>query len=86
MSEFAFDTELDHLITASDVARRNQPLLTIDDDLENALKLMRDSGDDYIPVVENHKTMKFLGCVRQVRIMSAYNRALIENRREQLIP
>lgn len=82
MSEFAFDTELDHLITASDVARRNPPVLTIDEDLENALNLMRDSGDDYLPVIENYETMKFLGCVRQGQIMSAYNRALIENRRE----
>jgi len=82
MSEFAFDTELDNLITASDVARRNPPVLTIDENLENALNLMRDSGDDCLPVVENHETMKFLGCVRQGLIMSAYNRALIENRRE----
>ena len=82
MSEFAFDTELDYLITASDVARRNPLVLTSDEDLEKALNLIRDSGDDYLPVVENHETMKFLGCVRQGRIMSAYNRALIENRRE----
>jgi len=82
MSEFAFDTELDHLITAIDVARRHPPVLTIDEDLENALGLMRDSGDDYLPVVENHETMKFLGCVRKGLIMSVYNRALIENRRE----
>ncbi len=82
MSEFAFDTELDHLITATDVARRHPPVLTIDEDLENALGLMRDSGDDYLPVVENHETMKFLGCVRKGLIMSVYNRALIENRRE----
>ena len=82
MSEFAFDTELDHFIPASDVARRNPPVLTIDENLENALNLMRDSGDDCLPVVENHETMKCLGCVRQGLIMSAYNRALIENRRE----
>ena len=82
MSEFAFDTELDHLITASDVARRNQPVLAGDEDLEKALTLMRDNGEDYLPVVENHETMKFLGCVRQGRVMSAYNRALIENRHE----
>jgi CIC family chloride channel protein len=81
MSEFAFDTELDHLITASDVARRNPAVLAGDEDLEKALSLMRDNGEDYISVVENHETMKFLGCVRQGRVMSAYNRALIESRR-----
>jgi CIC family chloride channel protein len=82
MSEFAFDTELDHLITASDVARRNPPALAGDEDLEKALTLMRDNGEDYVPVVENHETRKFLGCIRQGQLMSAYNRALIESRRE----
>jgi CIC family chloride channel protein len=82
MSEFAFDTELDHLITASDVARQDPPVLAGDEDLEKALSLMRDNGEDYVPVVENHETMKFLGCIRQGRVMSAYNRALIQNRRE----
>jgi len=81
MSEFAFDTELDHLITASDVARRNPAVLAGDEDLEKALSLMRDNGEDYISVVENYETMKFLGCVRQGQVMSAYNRALIESRR-----
>jgi len=82
MSEFAFDTELDYLITASDVAKRNPPVLAVDEGLERALTLMRETGEDYLPVVENHETMKFLGCVRQGQLMSAYNRALIENRRE----
>jgi len=83
MSEFAFDTELDHLITASDVARRHPPVLAGNEDLEKALTLMRDNGEECVAVVENRETMKFLGCVRQGRVMSAYNRALLENRREE---
>ena len=71
------------MITASDVARRNPPVLAGDEDLEKALTLMRDNGEKYVAVVENRETMKFLGCVRQGRVMSAYNRALLENRREE---
>jgi len=44
---------------------------------------MRDNGEEYVAVVENRETMKFLGCVRQGRAMSAYNRALLANRREE---
>jgi CIC family chloride channel protein len=83
MSEFAFDFELDQLITASDVARRHPPVLTACDDLETAMTIMRDNGEEYIAVVESRDNMQFLGCVREGRVMSAYNRALVENRREE---
>jgi len=83
MSEFAFDPELDQLITASDVARRHPPVLAAGDDLETAMTTMRDNGEEYIAVVENRDNMKFLGCVREGRVMSAYNRALVAHRREE---
>lgn len=83
MSEFAFDPEIDPLITATDVARRHPPILAADDDLETALITMRDTGEEYIAVVDNKESMKFLGCVRETRVMSAYNRALVDNRREE---
>lgn len=83
MSEFAFDTELDHLITASDVARRHPPVVAIEENLERALTLMRDTGEEYLAVVENRENFKFLGCLRQGWVMSAYNRALLEHRREE---
>ena len=83
MSEFAFDPEIDSLITATDVARRHPPVLAAVDDLETAMTIMRDTGEEYIAVVENHENMKFLGCVREGRVMSAYNRALVENRQEE---
>ncbi len=83
MSEFAFDSELDQLITASDVARRHPPVLACTDDLETAMTTMRDTGEEYIAVIEDRKGMKFMGCVREGRVMSAYNRALVESRREE---
>lgn len=83
MSEFAFDPELDQLITASDVARRHPPVLAATDDLETAMQIMRESGEECIAVVEMRDNMMFMGCVREGRVMSAYNRALIETRREE---
>ncbi len=68
---------------ATDVARRPPPVLAAVDDLETAMTIMRDTGEEYIAVVENHENMKFLGCVREGRVMSAYNRALVENRQEE---
>lgn len=83
MSEFAFDPELDQLITAFDVARRHPPVLSAADDLETATEIFRENGEDCIAVVEDRESLKFLGCVRQGRVMDAYNRALIESRREE---
>jgi chloride channel protein, CIC family len=83
MSEFAFDSELDQLVTASDVARRHPPMLAACDNLETAMMIMRDNGEEYIAVVEDIDNMKFVGFVREGRVMSAYNRALVENRREE---
>ena len=83
MSEFAFDPSLDTLVTASDIARRHPTILAGDDNLEAALGLMHDSGEEYIAIVEDRDSMMFLGCVREGRVMSAYNRALVEARREE---
>ncbi len=83
MSEFAFHRELDQLLTASDVARRRPPVLAADDNLETALKIMRDSGEDYLGVVENREAMTFIGCLRKSRVMDVYNRTLIDSQREE---
>jgi len=83
LSEVAFDHEFDDLIRASDVARMHPPVLAIDDDLETAIKLMRDTGEHHIAVVETRETMVFLGCVYERDVMAAYNKALLEHRREE---
>lgn len=83
MSEFAFDSELDNLVTASDVARRSPPVLAGVDHLEEALKIIHDSAEETIAVVDDPESMKFLGCVREGRVIAAYNRVLLESRREE---
>ncbi len=83
LSELAFDPAVDDLITASDVARLHPPVLAVTDGLDAALQKMRDTGESHIAVVENLKTLKFLGCIHERDVMAAYNRALIESRREE---
>ena len=82
-SEIAFDHDVDYLIKAGAIARVHPPLLDVDYDLETANKVIRDSGEHYIAVVENHDNMRFVGTLHETDVMSAYNRALVEARREE---
>jgi CIC family chloride channel protein len=83
LSNAAFDHDVDNLINAGDVARVHPPILNLNDDLETANKVIRDSGEHYIAVVENHETMKFIGTLHETEVMSAYNKALVKARHEE---
>ena len=83
LSEAAYDPSLDDLINAEDAARRGPPMLSLDDDLETALKLTRTTGERHVAVVEDLESRIFAGCLHERDAMSAYNRALLENRREE---
>ena len=83
LSTSAFDHDVDDLIKAEDVTRLHPPILTPEDDLETALGLMRDVGEEHIAVVTDPDTMIFKGCVHQRDVMAAYNRALLEMRHEE---
>jgi CIC family chloride channel protein len=83
LSEAAFDHAVDTLINAGDVARLTPLTLTAGDDLETALKLFRSTGEPHIAVVEDADTLVYLGCVHERDVMNAYNRALVESRREE---
>ncbi len=84
MSEFAFDRRMDGLLNASDVARTNPPVLCPSDDLQTAIDLVRKTGETRIAVVNSKKDMKLLGCVFYRDMMTAYNRALVSRRHEEL--
>lgn len=83
LAEIAFDRDMDLLVNAGDVARRSPPVLAVDETLEDALKLIRNTGEAHIAVVEQAKTMTFRGLIHERDVMGAYNRALIEVRREE---
>lgn len=83
LSEAAFDPFLDNLVYAEDVVRREPPMLTVDDNLETALKLTRTSGENHIPIVEDLETRTFAGCLRETDAFNAYTQALLSSRQEE---
>ncbi len=83
LSEAAYDPSFDDLFKAEDVIQRQPPMLSVDDDLETALKMTRTWGVRHVAVVEDPETRIFAGCLYERDAMSAYNRALLDNRREE---
>ena len=47
------------------------------------MKVMQDSGEHFIAVVNNHETMKFIGVLNETDMMAAYNQALVRARHEE---
>ncbi len=74
---------LDALLNAADVARRHPPVAEAGDGIDRALRLMREVGEEHLAVVESRETMRPVGFLHQVDVMVAYNRALMEARREE---
>jgi CIC family chloride channel protein len=83
LSETAFDHGFDDLVTASDVSRLHPPVLVLSDDLEAALAVMRDTGEEHIAVVDNVQSMAFKGCVHHREVIAAYNQLLLQIRHEE---
>ena len=65
------------------MARLNPPILLQADNLETANKVILDSGEHFIAVVENYETMKFIGALYETEVMSAYTKALVKVRHEE---
>jgi len=83
LSEIAFDPSMDTLVNAADVMRQKPPLLQCNDHLEEALDVIRSTGEHLIAVVDDRETQKFLGTVEEKHVMAAYNRALLQSRNEE---
>jgi CIC family chloride channel protein len=83
LSDMAFDSAFDDLITASDVARLHPPAVAANADLETALEAMRRAREEHIAVVDSLDTMVLRGCVHERDVVMAYNQALVDNRREE---
>jgi CIC family chloride channel protein len=82
LSDTAFDTEIDILLNAQDVARLHPPTLESDQDLGVAMRWMQAEGEDHIAVIDNAKTQRLLGVVHQRDVMMAYRRAILAARGE----
>jgi CIC family chloride channel protein len=83
LSEAAYDHELDDLINAVDVARTHPPHIDVSATLADALEVFRSSGEAQIAVVDKSDDGKFVGCLFERDAMTAYNRALLQLRREE---
>ncbi len=83
MADAAFDTSMDGLINASDVARVDPPALDRRGNLDAALKLMESEGEAHVAVVDDHDAMKMVGVLEEVDVILAYNRALLRARAEE---
>ena len=83
LSEIAFDHDVDNLINAGDIARINPPVLSSSQNLYEAIKVIKDSGEHYIAIVDGDDSMKFVGVLSETDLMSAYNKALVDLRKEE---
>ena len=83
LSEVAFDDGIDDLLCAGDVARTQPLILCEDDDLEVAFKILAETEESRIAVVENHNSLVFRGYVTQADVATAYNTALLKRRHEE---
>ncbi len=83
LSDTAFDTELDAVINAEDVARRNPPVLTPNDTLDKAMSVMDAVDEEHIAVVHEAKDMIVVGFVHQLDVVTTYNQAVLEARAEE---
>jgi CIC family chloride channel protein len=71
------------VVNARDVARLHPPSLSAGDTLEGALKMMQDTGEEHVAVVEDRTSMKLVGFLHEIDVMLIYNRALLDARREE---
>lgn len=81
--ETLFDQECDKSVDAADIARVHPPILKESDNLMDAMRVMRESGEDHIAVIRDQHTHRFSGCVHHRDVMTAYNRALLKVRHEE---
>jgi len=80
LSDTAFDTSLDELLNAQDVAHVHPLALDLADDLGKAFRLMESEDEDHVPVVENHQSMILVGILHQRDVMHAHSRAIFSAR------
>ena len=83
LGEAAFDPGMDDLVKAGDVARRHRAVIAAGDTLDIANERFRDGGETSLAVVGDAETRDFLGCLSETAVMAAYNKALVESRREE---
>lgn len=80
LSPVGFDPDLDQLVVAADLARRDCPLLTPEDSLHTTLGLMTEEDLEHLPVVADRDSRRLLGSLHETDLLLAYNRELFDHR------
>ena len=83
LSSYAFDTSDDDRLTAGEVARRNPQVIRAGEKIDKALAQMLETGEEHLGVLEDANSGRLVGVVHEVDVTLAYNRALMEARREE---
>jgi CIC family chloride channel protein len=79
----AFDPEMGEEVTAGQVARSKPPVLLRTDSIEKAVRLMEQTGEEHLPVINNEEERLMVGFVHEKDAMMAYNNALLELQSEE---
>ena len=83
LKHIAFDSSLDSLINARDVAHTQAPAPQPDDTLEEVLAIMDVSGEEHLAVIAAPDNRTVLGIVHHSDVLRAYNRALLQAQAEE---
>jgi chloride channel protein, CIC family len=83
IKDIAFESGLDHLINARDAARPHPTFVDRQESLEKVLSIMDGSGLLYVPVVDTVENMRVVGLVHHRRVLSEYNKALLDMHAEE---
>ncbi len=83
LKHIGFDSGLDSLINARDVAHTQAPAPLATDTLEEVLAVMDVSGEEHLAVIEAPDDRRVLGIVHHADVLRAYNRALLEAQAEE---
>ena len=83
IKDIAFESGLDHLINARDAARPHPVYVDRQESLEKVLNIMDASGLLYVPVVDTIENMRVVGLVHHRRVLTEYNKALLDMHAEE---
>ncbi len=83
INEMALDPEFKTPVRAGEMARPVAVVLKAGDSLEEALRQLEASGEEFLPVIDDEQSRKVVGILRQADVLLAYNHALLEAQAEE---
>ncbi len=82
MTSDTFDPNLDTLIRAEDICRRNPVTVLASDSLEDALALLERIGEEHVPVIRDEESRIVVGMLHHKEVLRLYNKALVDAQTE----